>query len=161
VFAYLRYRARLLLKCEYSNYSNNVELGQLGLGLVVMSTFVPPQITPWSVFQSTGRTIFLDAFVERFINASDDGNNCALRKADSVNALWSVKTLSPLLSEAFQAVSIAYFAKSIGSSTTMMLEAYRRHGQTLSRLQIALFDSEQSRSLGVLVTVILLMCYEV
>ena len=67
--------------------------------------------------------------------------------------------LSPLLAEAFQAVSIAYFVQSTGCWRAMP-EACRRYGQTLGRLQRDLFDSEQSRSVGVLVTVILLMCYE-
>lgn len=103
---------------------------------------------------------FLDLFAEGFIdsfapNARDDcGTSSAIRQAGS-NMMFS-----PLLSDAFQAVSMAYFGQSTGN-WTIMSQGYRCYRQTVDRLQEALFDPRQSRSEGVLATVILFMAYEV
>ena len=105
-------------------------------------------------------TPFLDLFVERFIDAfapdarDDCGTSSAIRKAGSI------RIFSPLLSVAFQAVSMAYFGQTTGS-WRVMSQGYGLYRQTLERLQGALFDPMQSRSEGVLATVVLLVAYEV
>jgi hypothetical protein len=105
-------------------------------------------------------TPILDVFVEGFVDAfapdrcDDCGTSSAIRKAGSV------RMFSPLLSQAFESVSIAHFGQATGS-WRVMAQGYKSYQRTLDALQRALFDPEQSRSEGVLATVILLMAYEV
>ena len=102
----------------------------------------------------------LEVFTERFIDAfapdgrDDCGSSSAIRKAGSI------MMFSPLLTQAFQAVSIAYFGQSTGSPS-IMSQGYKIYCQTLNHLQRSLWDPTQSRTEGVFATVILLMAYEV
>jgi hypothetical protein len=102
----------------------------------------------------------LDVFTERFIDAfAPDGHD----DCGQSSAIWragAVMMFSPLLTQAFRAVSIAYFGQSTGSPR-LMSHGYKVYCQTLNHLQIALWDPKQSRSDGVFATVILLMAYEV
>ena len=98
---------------------------------------------------------FVDAFAP---NSRDDcGNSSAIRVAGEA------RIFSPLLAGAFRAVSIAYCGQNLRSlrSQDVVIQGYKNYAQTLRDLQLALLDPEQSRSEGVLATVILLMAYEV
>jgi hypothetical protein len=103
---------------------------------------------------------FLDLFLERFIEsfAPNDRDDCGTSSA--IRQAGSVRMFSPLLSDAFEVVSMAYFGQST-HSWAILSQSYQRYRQTVNRLQEALFDPRQSRSEGVLATVILLMAYEV
>lgn len=112
------------------------------------------------MYQSLTDTPILDIFIERFIDAfapdlrDDCGTSSAIRKAGSV------MIFSPLLTEAFRAVSMAYFGQST-CSLGIMSQGYKEYRQTIDHLQRSLWDINQSRSDGVFATVILLMAYEV
>ncbi|KAH7357297.1 hypothetical protein BKA65DRAFT_496644 [Rhexocercosporidium sp. MPI-PUGE-AT-0058] len=101
----------------------------------------------------------LDVFVERFIDAfaPDDRIDCG--SSDAIRSAGSVRMFSPLLSDAFHAVSIAYFGQFSGN-WRVGFAGYNIYTRVLRRLQSALFHPEQSRSEGVFATVILLMAYE-
>lgn len=105
-------------------------------------------------------TPFLDLFIERFIDAfaPDTRNDCGTSSA--IRQAGSVSMFSPLLSEAFLAVSMAYFGQTTGS-WSLMSQGHGRYRSTLEHLQAALFDPRQSRSEGVFATVVLLIAYEV
>ena len=102
----------------------------------------------------------LDIFTERFIDAfaPDGHDNCG--QSSAIRRAGAVMMFSPLLTQAFRAVGIAYFGQCTGSPR-IMSRGYKVYCQTLNHLQIALWDPRQSRSEGVLATVILLMAYEV
>jgi hypothetical protein len=102
----------------------------------------------------------LDIFTERFIDAfaPDGHDNCG--QSSAIRRAGAVMMFSPLLTQAFRAVGIAYFGQCTGSPR-IMSHGYKVYCQTLNHLQIALWDPRQSRSEGVLATVILLMAYEV
>jgi hypothetical protein len=105
-------------------------------------------------------TPILDPLVEKFIDAfaPDGHDDCG--KSSAIRRAGSERMFSPLLNEAFQAVSVAYFAQSIGSRAAVA-HSYRGYCRVLHHLQKALIDPSQSRSSGVFATVILLMAYEV
>jgi hypothetical protein len=95
---------------------------------------------------------FIDAFAPD--GRDDCGKSSAIRKAGSE------RMFSTLLSEAFHAVSVAYFAQGVGSRAAMAY-SYRAYTRVLCRLQQSLVDPTQSRSSGVFATIILLMAYQV
>ena len=105
-------------------------------------------------------TPIFDLLTEHFIDAfapdgrEDCGKSSAIRKAGSE------RMFSTLLGEAFHAVSVAHFAQEMGSRSGMA-HSHRTYTRVLQRLQNALMDPSQSRSSGVLATIVLLMAYQV
>jgi hypothetical protein len=102
----------------------------------------------------------MDLFIERFVDAfaPDGGDGCG--RSDAIRKAGSDRMFSPMLNEAFQAVSVAYFGQGVGSREALA-HGYRSYGGVLNQLNSALVDPRQSRSAGVFATVILLMAYEV
>jgi len=99
-------------------------------------------------------------FVERFIDAFAPDERIDCGSSDAIRRAGSVRMFSPLLSDAFLAVSIVYFGQFSGD-WRVGFSGYQIYTRVLRRLQSALFHPEQSRSEGVFATVILLMAYEV
>lgn len=102
----------------------------------------------------------MDLFVEQFVDAfaPDGGDDCG--RSDAIRKAGSDRMFSPLLNEAFKAVSVTYFAQGVGSRGALA-HGYRTYCGVLNHLNSALVDPRQSRSAGVFATVILLMAYEV
>lgn len=101
----------------------------------------------------------MDLFIEQFIDAfaPDGGDLCG--KSNAIRKAGSDRMFSPILNEAFEAVSVAYFAQYVGSQGAMA-HSYQTYCRVLHHLQSALVNPQQSRSAGVFATVILLMAYE-
>ena len=98
--------------------------------------------------------------MERFVDAfaPDGGDACG--RSDAIRRAGSDRMFSPLLNEAFRAVSVTYFGQGVGSPA-FLAQGHRIYSGVLNNLNSALVDPSQSRSAGVFATVILLMAYEV
>lgn len=102
----------------------------------------------------------VDVFVERFVDAFSPEVDIKSGRAGAIRAAAGIRMFSPLLSSAFEAVSVAYFGRSIQDRR---IEGACRslYGRVLRSLQEALNDPEYSKAESTLVTVILLMAFEV
>ena len=133
-------RGRLTSQMHYSNTRYIIKLGVI----ITINLF------EWNRLQHcpSWRQLFpmchlmtdmpvLEVFIERFIDPftpdghGDCGSSSAIRRAGSV------MMFSPLLTQAFRAVSIAYFGQST-SSPRVMSQGYKIYCQTLNHLQLSL-----------------------
>jgi hypothetical protein len=99
---------------------------------------------------------YMEAFVDRFVDAMSPKNN----RNHPVRAAARERIFSPLLFDAFQATSTIF----VGQSTQdLRIETAGRkiYGRVLAALQKVLHHPQQSRSIPVLITVILLWLFEV
>lgn len=128
------------------------------------SDHVPVLLEPWRQLFPLYRPMtdmpVLDIFTERFIDAFAPAGHDNCGQSSAIRRAGAVMMFSPLLTQAFNAVSIAYVGQSTGSPR-LVSHAYKVYCETLNCLQLALWDPRQSRSPGVFATVILLMAYEV
>jgi hypothetical protein len=102
----------------------------------------------------------LDIFVERFVDAFAPNERLDCGSSSAIREAASVRIFSPLLQNAFHAVSISYFGQFLGD-WRVVSAGRRSYLGVVSALQRALYHPVQSRSEGVLATAILLMAYEV
>ncbi|OJJ29764.1 hypothetical protein ASPWEDRAFT_46512 [Aspergillus wentii DTO 134E9] len=101
----------------------------------------------------------LDLFVERFVDAFSPQVNHKHGRAGALRAAAGIRMFSPMISEAYEAVSMAFFGRSIGHKQ-LELTGFERNFRVLKGLQQALQDPERSKAESTLVTVILLMAFE-
>lgn len=100
------------------------------------------------------------AFVERLVDAFAPSSQLCCGRSDSIRIAAGQRASSPLLDQAFQAVSSGYVGKLVGNAD-LASAGTRQYLNILCMLQVALSDVGHSRSDSVLLTVVLMMVYEV
>lgn len=102
----------------------------------------------------------IDVFVERFVDAFSPEVNVKAGQAGALRRAAEIRMFSPIIGDAFDAVSVAFFGR---STQDRRIEAagFQLYPKVLRNLQQALLDSERSKAESTLVTVILLMAFEV
>lgn len=120
----------------------------------------PPDCSygPLSPFNSAKPTI--DVFVERFVDAFSPQVNFKSGRAGALRRAAEIRMFSPIIGDAFDAVSVAFFGR---TTRDPRIEAtgFQLYPKVLRNLQQALVDPERSKAESTLVTVILLMAFEV
>lgn len=101
----------------------------------------------------------VDVFVERFVDSFslEVGGS---QQASALRAAASVRMFSPILTDAFEAVSVAFFGRST-QAKGFEAAGLRLYPRVLRRLQRAIDDTERSKAESTLLTVILLLAFEV
>ncbi|KAJ5605457.1 hypothetical protein N7510_008238 [Penicillium lagena] len=102
----------------------------------------------------------VDVFVERFLDAFSPEVDSKHGRAGAIRAAAEIRMFSPLISDAFEAVSVAFFGRSI-QDKRIEASGFRLYPRVLRGLQDALIDPEKSKAESTLVTVILLLAFEV
>jgi hypothetical protein len=102
----------------------------------------------------------VDVFVERFVDAFAPEVDSRHGRAGALRAAAGIRMFSPLISDAFEAVSVAFFGRSI-QNKQIEASGFRLYPRVLRSLQDALIDPERSKAESTLVTVILLLAFEV
>lgn len=102
----------------------------------------------------------VDVFVERFVDAFAPEVDPRHGRAGALRAAAGIRMFSPLISDAFEAVSVAFFGRSIRNKQ-VEASGFRLYPRVLRSLQDALVDPERSKAESTLVTVILLLAFEV
>lgn len=120
----------------------------------------PPDCSygPLSPFNSAKPT--MDVFVERFVDAFSPQVNFKSGRAGALRRAAEIRMFSPIIGDAFDAVSVAFFGR---TTRDPRIEAtgFQLYPKVLRNLQQALVDPERSKAESTLVTVILLMAFEV
>ncbi|KAJ6136344.1 hypothetical protein N7512_001504 [Penicillium capsulatum] len=101
----------------------------------------------------------VDIFVERFVDAFSPEVDIKSGRAGALRAAAGIRMFSPLISEAFDAVSVAFFGRSV-QDKEIEASGFRLYPRVLRGLQDALLDPERSKAESTLVTVILLLAFE-
>jgi hypothetical protein len=112
---------------------------------------------PLSYFASERPT--LDVFVERFVDAFSPEVDSSSGHAGALRAAADIRMFSPMISSAFEAVSLTFFGRS-ARDPRIEASGIRRYTPVLRNLQEALRDPERSRAESTLVTVTLLLAFE-
>jgi hypothetical protein len=102
----------------------------------------------------------IDVFVERFVDAFSPEVDMKHGRAGALRAAAEIRMFSPLISDAFEAVSVAFFGRSV-QNKQIEASGFRLYPRVLRALQDALVDPEKCRAESTLVTVILLLAFEV
>jgi hypothetical protein len=102
----------------------------------------------------------VDVFVERFVDAFSPEVDMKSGRAGALRAAAGIRMFSPLISDAFEAVSVAFFGRSV-QNKQIEASGFRLYPRVLRGLQDALVDPEKSKAESTLVTVILLLAFEV
>lgn len=102
----------------------------------------------------------VDVFVERFVDAFSPEVDIKSGKAGALRAAAGIRMFSPLITDAFEAVSVAFFGRSV-QNKQIEASGFRLYPRVLRALQDALVDPEKSKSESTLVTVTLLLAFEV
>ncbi|KAJ5823835.1 hypothetical protein N7447_006175 [Penicillium robsamsonii] len=101
----------------------------------------------------------VDVFVERFLDAFSPEVDMKSGRAGALRAAAGIRMFSPLITDAFEAVSVAFFGRSV-QSKHIEASGFRLYPRVLRSLQDALVDPEKSKAESTLVTVILLLAFE-
>ncbi|KAE8166021.1 hypothetical protein BDV40DRAFT_256637 [Aspergillus tamarii] len=101
----------------------------------------------------------LDVFIERFVDAFSPEVDIKSGQAGALRRAAEIRMFSPLLMDAFEGVSIAFFGRSV-EDPRLVRSGSEMYGRVLRNLQNALFDPERSKAESTLATVILLMAFE-
>lgn len=104
--------------------------------------------------------MFVDVFVQRFVDAFSPEVDIKAGQAGALRAAAGIRMFSPILTDAFEAVSVAFFGRSI-QDRSVEAAGFRIYPRVLRGLQQALLDPERSKAESTLVTVILLLAFEV
>lgn len=102
----------------------------------------------------------VDVFVERFVDAFSPEVDMKSGRAGALRAAAGIRMFSPLITDAFEAVSVAFFGRSV-QNKEIEASGFRLYPRVLRALQDALVDPEKSKAESTLVTVILLLAFEV
>lgn len=102
----------------------------------------------------------IDVFVERFVDAFSPEVDVKAGQAGALRRAAEIRMFSPILQDAFEAVSVAFFGRCIQDKRIEM-SGHHLYPRVLRKLQQALQDPERSRAESTLATVILLMAFEV
>lgn len=108
----------------------------------------------------SGQKPAVDVFVERFVDAFSPEVDIKSGRAGALRAAAGIRMFSPLISDAFEAVSVAFFGRSV-QNKQIEASGFRLYPRVLRALQDALVDPEKSKAESTLVTVILLLAFEV
>lgn len=103
--------------------------------------------------------LVVDAFVERFVDAFAPEVDVKSGRAGALRAAAGIRMFSPLLSDAYEAVSVAFFGRSV-QNKQIEASGFRLYPRVLRGLQDALNDPERCKAESTLVTVILLLAFE-
>lgn len=106
------------------------------------------------------RHVSIPALLERYIDVFSPDVDGSVGRSRTLRSAAGVRMFSSLLSEAFQVVSIFFFAQST-MDQRLEKRAHRMYVALLRKLQDSLYDPERSKSQGVLLTVTVLMSLEV
>ncbi|RAK88560.1 C6 finger domain-containing protein [Aspergillus costaricaensis CBS 115574] len=101
----------------------------------------------------------LDVFIERFVDAFSPVVQSKTGQAGALRRAAEIRMFSPILVDAFESVSIAYFGRSI-QDKNLEAAGFRLYPRVLRSLQQALQDPQRSKAESTLVTVTLLMAFE-
>lgn len=101
----------------------------------------------------------LDVFVQRFVDAFSPEVDTSSGRAGAIRAAAEIRMFSPMISNAFEAVSVTFFGRSVQDSRAEAA-GMKLYPRVLRSLQDALLDPERSRSEATLVTVTLLLAFE-
>ncbi|GES58262.1 C6 finger-domain-containing protein [Aspergillus terreus] len=101
----------------------------------------------------------IDVFVERFVDAFSPEVDVKAGQAGALRRAAEIRMFSPILQDAFEAVSVAFFGRCIQDKRIEM-SGHHLYPRVLRKLQQALQDPERSRAESTLATVILLMAFE-
>ncbi|KNG90639.1 hypothetical protein ANOM_001284 [Aspergillus nomiae NRRL 13137] len=101
----------------------------------------------------------LDVFIERFIDAFSPEVDIKSGQAGALRRAAEIRMFSPILMEAYEAVSVAFFGRSV-QDPRIEKSGSPLYGRVLRNLQSALQDPERSKAESTLATVILLMAFE-
>ena len=102
----------------------------------------------------------VDIFVERFVDAFSPEVDVKSGRAGALRAAAGIRMFSPLITDAFEAVSVAFFGRSV-QNKQIEASGFRLYPRVLRGLQDALVDPEKCNAESTLVTVILLLAFEV
>lgn len=100
---------------------------------------------------------FLSRFVDDF-SPQVDGNTTGT--SQTVRSAAGIRMFSPVLSDAFKAVALTYFGHDVADQRIERTGS-QIHVSVLRKLQEAIYNMQQTNSQGILLTVCLLMCFEV
>ncbi|KAJ5234791.1 uncharacterized protein N7469_003959 [Penicillium citrinum] len=101
----------------------------------------------------------VDVFVERFVDAFSPQVDIKSGRAGALRAAAGIRMFSPLISDAFEAVSVAFFGRSV-QNKQIEASGFRLYPRVLRGLQDALNDPERCKAESTLVTVTLLLAFE-
>jgi hypothetical protein len=101
----------------------------------------------------------LDFFLERFLDAFSPEVDSSSGHCETLRAIAEIRMFSPMISSAFEALSLAFIGCS-ARDPRIEASGIRRYTPVLRTLQVALRDPEQSRAVSTLVTVTLLLAFE-
>ncbi|EED14800.1 conserved hypothetical protein [Talaromyces stipitatus ATCC 10500] len=101
----------------------------------------------------------LDLFIQRFVDAFSPEVDASSGHAGALRAGADIRMFSPLISSAYDAVSLTFFGRSV-KDTRIEAAGIKLYPKVLRSLQEALLDPERSRSEATLVTVTLLLAFE-
>ncbi|OKL55882.1 hypothetical protein UA08_08843 [Talaromyces atroroseus] len=101
----------------------------------------------------------LDLFIQRFVDAFSPEVDASSGHAGALRAGAEIRIFSPLISSAYDAVSLTYFGRSV-KDPRIEAAGMQIYPKVLRSLQEALLDPERSRSESTLVTVTLLLAFE-
>jgi hypothetical protein len=108
----------------------------------------------------SGRNAAMEVFLERLLDAFSPAREGGWGSSTTFRSAASIRMFSPILSDALEAVSLTYFAQST-QDVRLESAAYTTYLSVLRNLQDALCDPEQSKSQVILLTVTVLMGFEV
>jgi Fungal specific transcription factor domain len=101
----------------------------------------------------------LDMFIQRFVDAFSPEVDASSGHAGALRAGAEIRMFSPLISSAYDAVSLTFFGRSV-KDPRIEAAGMKLYPKVLRSLQDALLDPERSRSESTLVTVTLLLAFE-
>ena len=102
----------------------------------------------------------LGVFIERFVDAFSPEVDAKAGQAGALRRAAEIRMFSPILEDAFESVSVAYFGRTV-QNKDLEAAGFRLYPRVLRSLQQALQDPERSKAESTLVTVTLLMAFEV
>ncbi|KAL4948355.1 hypothetical protein BDW69DRAFT_189357 [Aspergillus filifer] len=112
-----------------------------------------------SVYRMDSVKSMLDVFIERFVDAFSPEVDAKSGQAGAIRRAAEIRMFSPILTEAFQAVSQVFFGRSV-QNKSVEVTGFSGYPRVLRSLQEALLDPERSKAESTLATVILLMAFE-
>ncbi|KAA8641937.1 Zn(II)2Cys6 transcription factor domain-containing protein [Aspergillus tanneri] len=112
-----------------------------------------------SILCLTSTRPMLDIFIERFVDAFSPEVDVKSGQAGALRRAAEIRMFSPILTDAFETVSVAFFGRSI-QDKGLEASGLCTYPRVLRSLQEALQDPERSKAESTLVTVILLMAFE-
>jgi hypothetical protein len=101
----------------------------------------------------------LDVFIERFVDAFSPQVDSSSGKAGAIRAACDIRMFSPMISSAFEAVSLTFFGRSV-QDPRIESAGLKLYPLALRTLQAALLDPEMSKAEATLITVTLLLAFE-